>query len=219
MGIKENPFELEISLYIKHKNKLFQSPNGDKISHSKIMLDYEVLKKHHNVLLKQNFQMKNYFTINPIKLLANLNNKTNLQEISTLISYIPDDEIKYAKLERPNNYKSLTRWLKKRTNLYNLWYEGFLNIRGEFNLVATQLWKRRFVRWCGYSFSVYNEYTGKYLGEIDIFQANKFICEGNSLENCVRIEFLKGCVEFNFDSQEKFEKAVDILSEILDDTK
>jgi len=193
-----------------------------KVLTSSVTINGDTIGRFHNNLCQFDFQWKKYKTSNWIKAIKNALS-TSLGDatlLSTHISFISNDEFGIIKADKPIDLKTLSHWLRYRKNSFNMWFKGYVNIRGENCNIATHLWKRRFIQWNGYQICLFNEFSGILVGVFDISNAKylyyKEDTKDHFLENSFKIFSHDGLVEFQFDNKEKFGVGMNALRHLLD---
>lgn len=215
-------------LFVKFKDVSFNSEQVRSISNIEKKLrkigyienkfEIEDLQKWHNNLETLDQKIIKKGRSNPFKRLLELlePDTPDIYGIKTQICYTSNEEEKIVAQDPVESIKDLKTWLYIRENTYNEFFQGFLNIKGHNLKFCTHLWKRRFIKWNGYDFILFNVYTQEEVGSINFKKHLKTISvqavdvtERNFLkDNLIRMDVEGGFLELHFDNMRAYEKCM-----------
>ncbi|KAF9762914.1 hypothetical protein NGRA_1671 [Nosema granulosis] len=212
----ESPIKIRFILQ-KHFR---DSERVEKACETDLVIDKDTIEQIHNNITEFENVWTPYTSNNFIKNFFSFftDNVADAWCLKTHLAYISEEELQVVGGPTPKDLYELSRWIKIKKYSYTSWFAGFVNIRGNLQDVCTFLWKRRYVQWCGYVISVYNDQSRTLVGTINLID---IIIKGNenitSLddENKIRIIFEKSLIEFHFDSIDKFNTFKQVIDAIL----
>lgn len=212
----DNPIKIRFILQ-KHYLK---GERVDKVCESDMLIDKEAIEKIHNNITEFENIWTPYTSNNIVKNFFSFftNNVADAWCLKTHMAFISEEEIQVIGGPIPSDLYELSRWIKIKKYSYTSWFNGFVNIRGNLQEVCTFLWKRRYVQWCGYIISVYNEQSRSLVGSVNLID---IITKGNESvktmkkESKIRITSGKSLIEFHFDSIDKFNTFKNVIDAIL----
>jgi len=222
--MENSGFHIKFILILHHKssNGIFSSKEITKTC--EIILPINISKIHsiHNNLLENTSRWNHYTSKNFFKNLKGffINGTTDAWSLKSYLSFISNDELQLIPAPLPYDLRSLSKWLIVKKYSYNMWFKGFINVRGDINNVCTNLWKRRYVKCYGYIIFIFNEHSRSLIGTINLVDSN-FDPEIQSkiyLENFLNISIGSNNVEFHFDTKDKYDICKNALISMLPQT-
>ncbi|KAL6121189.1 hypothetical protein NUSPORA_01937 [Nucleospora cyclopteri] len=191
----ENLIKIKINLLSVKKTK------KQKIAQSEVILNREMINKLHNRLIETKKHFKSY-SDSFIKKLNILGSGTAPAKSATIFcAYLSTDEIPTINSPAPYNLYSLSKWLVVRKYAYDLLFSGFLSVKGDTEDPTGYLWKRRYIKWFGYTLYIFNEKTKKMVGSVNIADSVAHI--ENFSKGTVAFETKVFFLELHGDSKEK----------------
>lgn len=128
--------------------------------------------------------------------------KDNNALLRAYCSFTSDEEVPPAYFA--DSLPDLCKWVIVRKYAFHCLFEGVLNIKGENHIY---IWKRRYVKWYGYTLYVFDIHTNKMVGQIFLGDATpsldlvknrilKFIIGNEEIKvHCDTPESLLKCME------------------------
>lgn len=219
-SIESLGFSVRFILLLHHEaSGMFSRRETRKACEVLLKIDTSRIHSIHNNLLENVSRWDNYTSRNFFKGLKNFftNGATDAWSLKTYLSFISNDELQLIPAPLPYDLKSLSKWLIVKKFSYNMWFKGFVNLRGDLGDVCTNLWKRRYVKCYGYIIFVFNEHSRNLVGTINLVDAsfdpemqNK-IYSGNFLNVFVD----SNSVELHFDTKDKYNTCKNALISML----
>jgi hypothetical protein len=190
---------------------------------ARLCVDSETIDSYHNTFAPTSLTLKRIpATKNSIirAIKALMIKKAEPSVVSMRMSYLSDAEFMYVPFSLPSTQRELYRWLRARGHSYNMWFKGYVNIRGERSPVTTHLWKRRFIRWQGFVISVFNEHSGSLVGSVNLagakYNALNGLTHDTFLDRSFKLQMPDGStIEIHCDNEEKYKVCLDALSKLL----
>lgn len=187
-----------------------------------LMVDVGKIHSIHNNLLESTLVWDNYVSRNLLKSIRSFftSGAPEAWGLKTYLSFVSDDELRLIPAPVPQDLRSLSKWLVVKRFSYNIWFKGFVNLRGDIGGACTNLWKRRYVRCYGYMIFVFNEHSRSLVGTINLVEASFDAGTSNKvyLENFLSICVGQGVVELHFDTKEKYKTCRGALTTMLPKT-
>ncbi|TBU18034.1 hypothetical protein CWI42_091200 [Ordospora colligata] len=198
---------------------MFSKAEVVKSCESTLVVDVERIHSVHNNLLESMLLWDNYTSKNVFKNIQGFftNGTPDAWGLRLFLSFVSDDELHLIPATPPCDLRSLSKWLVVKKFSYNMWFKGFVNLRGDVGDVCTNLWKRRYVKCYGYMIFVFNEHSRSLVGTVNLVDAgfDPGASSGIYLENFLSISVGQGNVEFHFDCKEKYELCRSALCAML----
>lgn len=205
---------LRFILLLHHK-----SGHVTKSCESMLTIDSGRIRSIHNNLLESRLSWDNYVSRNLLKSIRSFftSGAPDAWILKIYLSFISEDEFRLIPAPLPQDLKSLSKWLVVKKFSYNIWFRGFVNVRGDAGKACTNLWKRRYVRCYGYMIFVFNEHSRSLIGTISLVDACFDPSTNNKvyLENFLRISLGQSSVELHFDTKDKYNTCKNALSMML----
>lgn len=198
---------------------MFSRQEVAKTCEIRMEIDSSRIQSIHNSLVEHVQRWDHYSSRNIFKNLRNLftNGATDAWSLKTYMSFISDDELQLIPAPLPHDLRSLSKWLVVKKFSYNMWFKGFVNVRGDLGNVCTKLWKRRYVKCYGYIIFVFNEHSRSLVGTINLVDGSFDPDVQNKVysENFLRMGVGVHSVELHFDTREKYRACRSMLGSML----
>ncbi|KMV65650.1 hypothetical protein M970_081250 [Encephalitozoon cuniculi EcunIII-L] len=205
---------LRLILLLHHK-----SGDVTKSCETMLVIDGNKIRSVHNNLLESRLVWDNYVSRNLFKGIRSFftSGAPDAWSLKIYLSFVSDDELRLIPAPLPQDLRSLSKWLVVKKFSYNIWFRGFVNLRGDLGKVCTNLWKRRYVRCYGYVIFVFNEHSRSLVGTINLVDAsfNPSISNKVYLENFLRINIGQNMIELHFDTKDKYNACRNALTTML----
>ncbi|KAG5860547.1 hypothetical protein KMI_01g01880 [Encephalitozoon hellem] len=212
--VENGGMPLRFILLLHHK-----SGRVTKSCETVLTVDSSRIRSVHNNLLESRLGWDNYVSRNLFKSIKSFftSGAPDAWSLKIYLSFISEDELRLIPAPLPQDLKSLSKWLVVKKFSYNIWFRGFVNIRGDAGKACTNLWKRRYVRCYGYMIFVFNEHSRSLIGTISLVDACFDPSTNNKvyLENFLRISIGQSAVELHFDTKDKYNTCRNALTMML----
>ncbi|ADM12053.1 uncharacterized protein Eint_081210 [Encephalitozoon intestinalis ATCC 50506] len=211
---ESNGTPLRFILLLYHR-----SGNIVKSCETVLVVDGSRIRSIHNNLLESRLAWDNYVSRNLFKSIRSFftSGAPDAWSLKIYLSFVSDDELRLIPAPLPQDLKSLSKWLVVKKFSYNIWFRGFVNVRGDVEKACTNLWKRRYVRCYGYMIFIFNEHSRSLVGTINLVDASFDPSTSNKvyLENFLRINVGEKVVELHFDTKDKYNTCRSALTMML----
>jgi hypothetical protein len=213
-------FALRFVLVLHHKKRglIFKRENT-KACEMSLLIDSNRIYSVHNNLVENVSRWDHYVSSNLLKNLGNFftASSPDAWSLKTYLSFISDDELPFIPAQVPYDLRSLSKWLTVKKFSYNMWYKGFVNIRGDIPGILTHLWKRRYIKCYGYSIFIFNEHSKNLIGTINLADScfDPGVQKELYFENFIKLSFSRNIIEMHFDSKAKYNASLSVLTAML----
>jgi hypothetical protein len=218
--IDDEGFTLRFILVTHHRRRgILFTRESTKTCEVSLPIDSNRIYSVHNNLVENVSRWDHYVSSNLLKNFGSLftASSPDAWSLRTYLSFLSDDEIPFIPAQVPNDLRSLSKWLTVKKFSYNMWYRGFVNLRGDVPGILTHLWKRRYVKCYGYSIFIFNEHSKNLIGTINLADASfdPDVQKGLYFENFIKLSFRRNIIEMHFDSKAKYNAALGTLGTML----
>ncbi|TBU12654.1 hypothetical protein CWI38_0681p0020 [Hamiltosporidium tvaerminnensis] len=227
---KKQDVNIKLTVLIKERNNEKTKYSNLDAPTRKIAIGTQEIKttqliNYHNKIQTNTIKLQKYSPGGIFEALSSLFSKElpTVSHIDTQMVILSEGEIIHVPFNVPTSFNELVSWFKRRNYTYAFWFKGYINIRGNKRNIATQLWKRRFIYWYGYSMIIYNVYSGSLIANLDLSKLKNVIFADNS-DSFISTKYFKlvfddGDVEIHIDKNDKFEETYKALYYLVDSLK